>query len=990
MALTGAEFEDVVLRTRGLSKTFDGRSVLVDVDFEVHRGELVCLVGPSGSGKSTLLRLLAGLIRPSSGTVEVEDGARPAMVFQDAALLPWRTVEANVRLPRELTGGDADILPVLDLVGMRSFGRLYPHQLSGGMRQRAALARALAQDLRLMVRRGPPAKGHKARARKAGNAAGKPPPGQTGAPRRATRPAREAEAPPARDGAFSSQAESPGVPENAAGRMAGPAPPRQSRRDGSRPPAAKAAAGAKAHRTGAKSAAGPKASAKRRAAAREAAAPPELPGKAALRDFLAGSTGRVRKSEIARAFNLTAEQRPALRALMREIAAEGGAAPAGKRAVIHPARLPEIAPVEVTGTDPDGDPVARPLQWQGEGRPPVIYMRPEAKGQPALTAGERVLARLRPIGPGKYEGRTFKRIGGAPPARILGVYEEGQIIPTDRRQKGIWQVAPADAAGARPGQIVLAEPLPSSRHFGPKPARITEVLGVMGEPRSVSLVCIHAHGIPDVFPAEAVQQAERARGVAARGRTDLRAVPLVTIDGEDARDFDDAVFAEPDGDGWRVLVAIADVAHYVTPGSALDREAWARGNSVYFPDRVVPMLPEALSNGWCSLRPDEDRGCLFVEMRFDRQGRKHAHAFGRGIMRSAARLTYDQVQAAADAGEDPAGLPAGHVGRLHGAFRALLAARERRGTLDLDLPERKVVLNARGQVTAVVPRPRLDAHRLIEEFMVAANVCAAEELERLNQPCMYRVHDRPSDQKLEGLRQFLGTLEITLPQSDRLHPRDFARVLEKVRGSPHERLVNEAVLRGQSQAAYGPENLGHFGLALARYAHFTSPIRRYADLLVHRALIRGLRLGADGLQETEAARFPDTAEHITSTERRAAAAERDAVDRYLAAFMAQRIGESFEARISGVTRFGLFVTLEENGASGIVPLGSLPDDRWDLDEATQTLAGRRTRLTFTLGQAVEARLAEATPRTGGMVFHLMQGLPARGPARPAPKGGQRG
>jgi ribonuclease R len=412
------------------------------------------------------------------------------------------------------------------------------------------------------------------------------------------------------------------------------------------------------------------------------------------------------------------------------------------------------------------------------------------------------------------------------------------------------------------------------------------------------------------------------------------------------------------------------------------------------------MLPEALSNGWCSLRPAEERGCLYVDMRFDAQGRKQSHVFGRGIMRSAARLTYEQVQAAADAlalgtttagrtttavgtaataaAPNPAGtLPEGHVARLYGAFRALLGAREKRGTLDLDMPERRVMLDSHGRVTAIVPRPRLDSHRLIEEFMVAANVCAAEELERLGQPCMYRVHDRPSDQKLEGLRQFLATFEITLPQGDRLHPRDFARVLDKVRDTPEARLVNEAVLRGQSQAAYQPDNLGHFGLALPRYAHFTSPIRRYADLLVHRALIRGLKLGPDGLHETEAARFPDTAEHITSTERRAAAAERDAVDRYLAAFMATRVGSTFAARISGVTRFGLFVTLEENGASGLVPLGSLPDDRWDLDEATQTLAGRRTRLTFRLGQDVEARLAEATPRTGGMVFHLMQGIPPR-------------
>ncbi|GGJ10606.1 ribonuclease R [Neoroseomonas lacus] len=830
-----------------------------------------------------------------------------------------------------------------------------------------------------MVRRGPPPKGHKARTRTGKTVGG----GKVTRSGKSTRPRAAA----AEDAAAQDARRQRATHDAAA--APGATAPTEARRDtpdaAKAPPAARAGRAARGEANGAPPTARPQASSRRRAAVRPDE-PAPMPTKAALREFLATAAGRVTKSDIARAFGLTADQRQELRLLMRELAAEGGATPAGKRGVIAPSRLPEIAPVEITGTDPDGDPIAKPVGWRGEDRPPVIYMHPEPAGRPALTAGEKVLARLKPIGPGKYEGRTFKRIGGAPPARILGVFEEGRIIPTDRRQKGIWEVPRGEEGGARPGEIVLAEPLPSARHFGPKPARIIERLGTMGEPRSVSLVCIHAHGIPDVFPAEAVQQAERARGVAAHGRTDLRETPLVTIDGEDARDFDDAVFAEAEGAGWKVLVAIADVAHYVTTASALDREAWARGNSVYFPDRVVPMLPEALSNGWCSLRPAEDRGCLFVEMRFDSEGRKQSHAFGRGIMRSAARLTYEEVQAAHDAGTDPAALPAGHVARLYGAFRALLAAREKRGTLDLDVPERKVELDPQGRVAAIVPRARLDAHRLIEEFMVAANVCAAEELERLVQPCMYRVHDRPSDQKLEGLRQFLATFDVSLPQGDRLHPRDFARVLEKVRGTPHERLVNEAVLRGQSQAAYSPDNLGHFGLALPRYAHFTSPIRRYADLLVHRALIRGLKFGRDGLDEGEAARFPDTAEHITSTERRAAAAERDAVDRYLAAHMAQRMGETFEARISGVTRFGLFVTVEENGASGIVPLGSLPDDRWDLDEATQSLAGRRTRLVFRMGDAVEARLAEANARTGGMVFQLMQGTPGRGRTSPAAKG----
>jgi ribonuclease R len=721
----------------------------------------------------------------------------------------------------------------------------------------------------------------------------------------------------------------------------------------------------------------------RRTIPADASAP--LPTLVELRAFLRDQPGKVGKTEISRHFGLSSDQRPALRELLRGLKDSGQAAPVGRKGMAAPDRLPEMAPVEMTGTDADGDPIARPLQWDRDhGPPPVIFMQREKAGQPALAPGERVLARLKFIGGNKYEGRTFKRLSRETPARILGVFEEGRIIPTDRRQKADWRVPEDQMGGARPGDIVLAEPLPSHHALGPRPARIIEVLGRMGEARSVSLICIHAHGIPDVFPAEALAEAEAARGLTKRGREDLTAIPLVTIDGEDARDFDDAVWAEPKDDGWRCLVAIADVAHYVTPDSALDREAWARGNSVYFPDRVVPMLPEALSNGWCSLRPDEPRGCLFCEFHIDKAGRKSRHRFGRGLMRSAARLTYEQVQAAKDGGSLPEGVPAGLLGHLYGAFDSLLAERARRGTLELDVPERRVLLDEAGEVQAVVPRARLDSHRLIEEFMVAANVCAAEELERLSQPCMYRVHDRPSDAKLEGLRQFLESLDLKLPARDRLHPRDFGGILAAVRDRPEERLVNEAVLRGQSQAEYSPDNIGHFGLALARYAHFTSPIRRYADLLVHRALIAGLDLGRNGLVPAEVARFPDTAEHITQTERRAAMAERDAVDRYLAAFMATRVEEVFAARISGVTRYGLFVTLEENGASGIVPLASLPDDRWQLDEAGRSMSGRSTGLTFSLGLAVEVRLAEATPRTGAMVFSLMQGVPERrGGARSA-------
>ncbi len=719
-----------------------------------------------------------------------------------------------------------------------------------------------------------------------------------------------------------------------------------------------------------------------------------LPSREEIRRFISESPGRVGKREIARAFSLGPDQKAELRDLLRTLKVEGATERAGNRRVRARGALPEAAVVQITGTDPEGDAVGRPAGWEGDGPPPLVLMAAEPRGRPALAPGERVLARLKPIGPGRYEGRTLKRLEDTP-GRVLGIFrpgpQEGRLVPTDRRSKAEWVVPPGEEAGAEAGEIVLAEPLPAKHAYGLKPARVVERLGGVGDARAVSLICIHTHQIPDVFPDAAVAEAERARAVPLGTRTDLRATALVTIDGEDARDFDDAVYAEPDGTGFRLIVAIADVAHYVRPGAALDRSAFERGNSVYFPDRVVPMLPEALSNGWCSLRPEEDRGCLFAEMRITAEGRKVGHRFGRGLMRSAARLTYEQVQEAAEVGAT-LGLPEGLIGTLYSAYRALLDARTARGTLDLDLPERRVVLNDRGHVAEVTPRPRLDSHRLIEEFMVLANVAAAEELERLREPAMYRVHAPPSAEKLEALRSFLHGFGISLPPGDQVHPRDLDRVLKQVASTDEATLVNEVMLRSQSQAAYAADNIGHFGLALPRYAHFTSPIRRYADLLVHRALIRGLKLGDGALSEQEAARLPDIAEHITATERRAALAEREAVDRYLAAYMVDKVGATFAARISGVTRFGVFVSVPANGASGLLPISSLPDDFWMHDERTHTLTGRRTRLTFRLAQDVTVRLAEASPITGGLVFHLQQGQPqqnAPGRAGHRPRGSKR-
>ena len=718
------------------------------------------------------------------------------------------------------------------------------------------------------------------------------------------------------------------------------------------------------------------------------AAPRPLPSRDEIRRFIRESPGRVGKREISQHFGLTVEHRAGLRELLKSLAGDGQVAPAGHKRFTAPGRLPDAMVVQVTGTDNDGDAVARPVGWEGEGPPPMVLMVPEGRGLPALAPGQRVLARLKPIGGNKYEGRTLKRLTEEQ-GRVIGVFRLGdrgaRITPTDKRSKAEWVVPAGEENGAEPGEIVLATPLPSTG-FGLKPARVVERLGQLGDARSVSLIVLAAHDIPQIFPEAALAEAKHARATPLAGRDDIRDIPLVTIDGADARDFDDAVFAEPHALGFRLIVAIADVAHYVRPDSALDRSAWTRGNSCYFPDRVVPMLPEELSNGWCSLRPDEDRGCLYVDMIVGRDGRKLSHRFGRGLMRSQARLTYEQVQEAHEAGTETH-LP---LASLYEAFRALLDARTARGTLDLDLPERKVVLDADGKVASIEPRPRLDSHRLIEEFMVLANVCAAEELERLHRPCMYRVHAPPSDEKLDNLRTFLRQFDISLAAGNVLQPRDLDHVLKKVAGTEYAQMVNEVVLRSQSQAAYDPENIGHFGLALTKYAHFTSPIRRYADLLVHRALIAGLKLGPGGLEAGEIARFPDTAEHITTTERRAALAERDAIARYLAAFMADKVGKTFEARISGVTRFGLFVTLAGNGASGLVPMASLPDDYWTHDEATQTLTGRRTHRVFRLAQEVEVRLAEASPITGGLRFEILLGPAKARAARQDPHRPDRG
>jgi ribonuclease R len=634
------------------------------------------------------------------------------------------------------------------------------------------------------------------------------------------------------------------------------------------------------------------------------------------------------------------------------------------------ASIPEVAVIERLGSDEDGLPLARLVEWPRSLPAPTLRLIEAGVGEP-FPIGARAVARLVPQETGEIEARILRMLGPAN-ARVVGAYYrgtgEGRIVPADRRSRVEYRVSKRDANGAEDGELVVAEELPAAR-LGSPGARILKRLGHSSDASVISTLAIATYDIPTEFPLAAIAEADMARSATLDGRTDLRGIPLVTIDGTDARDFDDAVWAERDRDpenpgGWHLVVAIADVAWYVRPGSALDREAQRRGNSVYFPDRVVPMLPEALSNELCSLKPGVDRACLAVHLWIDVAGRKGRHRFERALMRSAARLTYEQIQAARDDRNGEASLvPQEVLDTLYDAFAALAMARAARGALELDISEDKVVLDAERRAVAITRPARLDSHRLIEEFMVMANVAAAEELEARRQPCLYRVHDAPDPDKFEELRVLLGeigTPGLSFPKG--LAPKSelFNRVLRRAATTPSAEIVNELVLRCQAQAAYSPHNIGHFGLGLRRYAHFTSPIRRYADLVVHRSLTDGANL-RESREELAA-----LAEHISATERRAAAAERAAVERYRAVVLAGSIGTVFAGAITGVTPAGLFITLADNGADGLVPISTLPADYYDYDARTRRLIGRRSRRVFRIGDTISVRLVE-TDRIGGRI-----------------------
>ncbi len=703
----------------------------------------------------------------------------------------------------------------------------------------------------------------------------------------------------------------------------------------------------------------------------------QIPSKAEILSWISDHPTKAAKRDIAKAFGIKGAQRIDLKRALKELETEGRLTKR-KSSYRDAEDLPPVSVLEITGPDAEGDLFARPLEWTGTGTEPVIMMLAR-EGEPALGKGDRILARLTvdPTDDFTHTARMIRRIG-TNPLRILGVFrkgsEGGRVMPIEKGSDKQWVIAEGATDGAKDGELVEAEQTGPKGRMGLPKARIVARLGNPSEPRAVSLIAIHQHGIPDHFPDEVIAEADAAEPVKLGKRLDLRDMSLVTIDPWDARDHDDACYVESHDNGeMTIWVAIADVANYVTGGSALDREARNRGNSTYFPDRVVPMLPDVLSGDLCSLHEGVERACVVVAMRIDAEGTKLSHEFHRALMKSKSSLNYEEVQAAMDGAPNDkvAPLVSDVIRPLYAAYAALKIARAKRQPLELDLPERQIVLDDMGKVSSVNYKERLDAHRLIEEFMVLANVAAAETLIAKKTPLLFRVHEEPSPEKLEALREVANASGLQLAKGQVLQTAHLNRLLEQAKGTDHAEVVNISTLRSMTQAYYNPENFGHFGLALKAYGHFTSPIRRYADLIVHRALITAHGWGEDGLTPFDIEMMTETGQKISDTERRSMTAERDTTDRYLAAFLSERMDAEMPGRINGIAKFGVFVKLDETGADALVPIRSLGDEYFDHDPDSQTLTGSKTGIVIGLGVKVVAKLTEASPVTGGLTAEIV-------------------
>ena len=758
-----------------------------------------------------------------------------------------------------------------------------------------------------------------------------------------------------------------------------------------------------------------------------------LPTADQILDFITTSPTAVGKREIAKAFGLTAQEKIGLKALLKDMADEGLIDSAPGRAFHKMGGVPKVTVLRVTDIGDDGQAWAVPESWQADTPAPKLRIKERGR-RGALGIGDRILARTEEAGKG-WIAHPMKQLARGEELMLGVLHEEaGRLWLQGVEKKERRDFPVADAGGASPGDLVLAEKTGRPPRIT---ARVTQVLGDPFAPRSFSLIAIHKLGIPDVFAPETLTEAaEVAKLPLGDDREDLRHLPIVAIDPADARDHDDAVWAAPDDNpanagGWQAIVAIADVSFYVRPGSAIDREARRRGNSVYFPDRVVPMLPELLSADICSLKAGADRAALVCHLRIGKNGSLKSWRFARAVVRIAANIAYEDAQAMIDGsftplppaggaggGRDrstdgagstgkgpPPTPPAGGRGEtgtgpgagedilaallpLWACWRALAAARARRAPLDLDLPERRVVLDEKGRIMSVAPRERLDAHKLIEEYMIAANVAAAKALEQKAAPVMYRDHEPPAREKLVALRDYLKTFGVDFALGQVIRPATFNHVIERIGDSDFKPQVMEQILRTQTQAYYAPVNAGHFGLALGSYAHFTSPIRRYADLIVHRSLVAAYRLGPGGLSDGEATAMERIGESISMLERRAMEAERDTIDRYVAAYLSERVGEVVDARITGVQNFGFFATVEGIGGDGLMPVRDIGGEYFRFDEAAKALVGEESGDTFASGMTLKLRLAEANPVSGALRFEMPDGK--AGTPRDDKRGDRRG
>ena len=706
----------------------------------------------------------------------------------------------------------------------------------------------------------------------------------------------------------------------------------------------------------------------------------KLPTKKQIQDWIKDNPKKSSKREIAKAFGIKGSMRVELKKVLKELTLSGEI-DKNKKSFKNPNQLPSVCILQMMASTSDGDLFARPVDWKGDEPEPIVLMVFRAS-DPALAYGDRFLAKVSIVHDEQYqyEGRII-RVLKKTPKNTLGIYKEtsegGRILPIEKSGRK-WSVKLSDALDAKDGELVEAEQIKGQRASGLYAARVINIVGDPSGPKAVSLIAIHQHGIPNQFPEDVLNESENSQFSVDAKREDLTKIPFVTIDPSDARDHDDAVYSHPDKDpsniGGHVLwVAIADVAHFVKPGSALDKEARKRGNSTYFADRVVPMLPDRLSGDLCSIHEGIERPCLAVCITIDKSGKKLKQTFHRANIKSVASLNYEEVQKSVEGTVNEKVKPhfENVIKPLYECYFCLKKSKDFRQPLDLDLPERKVELFKNGRVKAVVLKERFDSHRLIEEFMILANVAAAEELSKARIEFLYRVHEEPTPEKLNALREVAQSAGFNLAKGQVLQTSHLNDLLTESKQSDLSELISMTTLRSMSQAYYSRENFGHFGLALKKYAHFTSPIRRYSDLITHRALISSLGLGCDGLKEMDSEKLEGTAKHISHTERRSMVAERDTTDRYLASYLSEKVGNEFEGKISGVAKFGFFVRLNESGAEGIVPVRTLGTDFYYYDDRTNTLRGSETGLIIGLGQRATVRLREVDPIAGGIAFDAL-------------------